>query len=347
MRNYAAYNMKIFFVSSSRSPWFESQLASEHMKYAPYSVDAIGCNLELLGHKVRWAGWPSSKNPFRLAHLIDEFKPDIIYTYGAMVSLHPIFCRRFLCRHKDFKIVHGWDDEYGVIWNNLIGWPGKFFFDWMEKMIVTKSDRVVTLSHFLQKKGKRWGVECHYIPNGADPVPPERIKGNIKLEGRFNIVYTGDKVQWKRTDDICRSMQSLPKDIKLYLTGHDAPYLKPYASDNCIFLGYLTKEEQYNVMSQADAFAVTADQDCNAKIHEYLRWRKPILGYDGRANLLFTNNRNALLAPNGDYAPLIERLASDPELCKTIADNAAQDIPVLSWREIAQEFEKFFTTLKA
>ena len=142
-------------------------------------------------------------------------------------------------------------------------------------------------------------------------------------------------------------MQSLPKDIKLYLTGHDAPYLKPYASDNCIFLGYLTKEEQYNVMSQADAFAVTADQDCNAKIHEYLRWRKPILGYDGRANLLFTNNRNALLASNGNYAPLIERLASDPELCKTIADNAAQDIPVLSWREIAQEFEKFFTMLKA
>ena len=100
-------------------------------------------------------------------------------------------------------------------------------------------------------------------------------------------------------------------------------------------------------MSQADAFAVTADQDCNAKIHEYLRWRKPILGYDGRANLLFTNNRNALLASNGNYAPLIERLASDPELCKTIADNAAQDIPVLSWREIAQEFEKFFTMLKA
>jgi hypothetical protein len=216
----------------------------------------------------------------------------------------------------------------------------------MEKAIVTESDHVVTLSRYLQQKGRGWGVESHYIPNGADIVPPEKINGTIRLTGRFNVVYTGDKARWKRTDDVCRSMQRLPADIKLYLTGHDADYLKPYASDNCVFLGYLSKEEQYNVMSQADAFVVTADQDCNAKIHEYLRWRKPILGYDGRANLLFTNGRNALLAPNGDYAPLIERLASNPELCKTIADNAAQDIPVLSWREIAQEFEKFFTMLK-
>jgi glycosyltransferase involved in cell wall biosynthesis len=99
-------------------------------------------------------------------------------------------------------------------------------------------------------------------------------------------------------------------------------------------------------MSQADAFVVTADQDCNAKLQEYLRWRKPILAFDGRANLFFTNGHNALLAPNGDYAPLILRLADDPTLCQKIADHAAQDIPVYTWREIAQQFEAFFTAVR-
>lgn len=147
------------------------------------------------------------------------FKPDIVYTYGSAVSLHPLFCRRFLCKHKAFKVVHGWDDHYGRIWGDLFGWPGKVFMNWMEKRIVKNSDAVVTLSYELQKIGRKWGVECKYIPNGADPIENLPRSDKIKLEGRFNIVYTGDKAKWKRTSDICKSMAKLPKDIKLYLTG--------------------------------------------------------------------------------------------------------------------------------
>lgn len=317
------------------------------MKCAPYSIDAIGANLVALGHRVNWAGWATTSSPLRLARRIDELKPDIVYTYGSTTALTPLFCRRLLCRHKAFKVVHGWDDHYGRIWGDLAGWPGRVFMDWMERRIVRNSDAVVTLSYELQKIGRRWGVECKYIPNGADPVDTLPRSGNIKLTGRFNVVYTGDKAKWKRTDDVCRAMKRLPSDIKLYLTGNDEEYLKPYASENCIFLGFLSKEEQFNVMSQADAFVCTSNQDCNAKLQEYLRWKKPILAYDGEANNFFENGRNALLAPGGDYAPLIERLAADPALCATLAENAARDIPVYSWREIAKQFADYFASLAA
>jgi hypothetical protein len=60
-------------------------------------------------------------------------------------------------------------------------------------------------------------------------------------------------------------------------------------------------------MAQSDVLVCTADQDCNAKIQEYLRFHKPILGYDGRANLFFTNGQNALLTR--DYPAAIRRLA--------------------------------------
>jgi glycosyltransferase involved in cell wall biosynthesis len=277
--------------------------------------------------------------------LIDEFKPDIIYTYGSTVALLPLFCRRVLCKHKTVKVVHGWDDHYGRIWGDLFGWPGKVLMNWMEKRIVKNSDEVVTLSYELQKIGRKWGVECKYIPNGAEPLEKLVVKGDIKLEGRFNIVYTGDKAKWKRTEDVCAAMAKLPNDIKLYLTGQKEAYLSKYESENCIFLGWLSKKEQYNVMSQADAFVCTSNQDCNAKLQEYLRWKKPILGFDGEANNFFKNGENALLAKRGDYAPLIEKLASDPTLCQRLSENAARDIPVYSWAEIAQQFDEYFAGL--
>ena len=333
---------RILYVSSTRSPWFECQDATEHMKSAPYSIDAIGYNLSLRGWIVGWCGWSTTKSIFSLARRIDDFKPDVVYTYGSIVALHPLFCRRFICKHKAFKIVHGWDDHYGRIWGGLCGWPGKVFMDWMEKRIVKNSDAVVTLSYELQKIGRSWGVECKYIPNGADPVEDLPRSGNIKLEGRFNIVYTGDKAKWKRTADICAAMAKVPKDVKLYLTGRNEAYLEEYASDNCIFLGWLSKEEQFGVMSQADAFVCTSNQDCNAKLQEYLRWKKPILAYDGEANNFFKNGETALLAKDGDYAPLIMRLADDPAFCRRIADNAAREIPVYSWAEIAEQFDEYF-----
>lgn len=336
---------RILYVSSTRRPWFESQSCDEHFRNAPYSIDAIGYNLEKSGWTVGWCGWKTSKSLRLLAKKIDEFKPDVIYTYGSTVALHPLICRRFLCKHKTFKVVHGWDDHYGRIWGDLFGWPGKVLMDWMEKRIVKNSDAVVTLSYELQKIGRKWGVECKYIPNGADPLEKLLVEGDIKLTGRFNIVYTGDKAKWKRTEDICAAMRTLPKDIKLYLTGQNEAYLSKYESDNCIFLGWLSKEEQFNVMSQADAFVCTSDQDCNAKLQEYLRWKKPILGFDGEANNFFKNGENALLAKNGDYAPLIEKLASDPAFCQRLSENAARDIPVYSWAEIAQQFDEYFVGL--
>ncbi|MBO5643266.1 MAG: glycosyltransferase family 4 protein [Kiritimatiellae bacterium] len=338
-------NKRVLYVSSTRRKSFESQNSLEHFKDAPYSIDAIGYNLHLRGWSVGWCGWKSSRNPFKLARFIDEFKPDFIYTYGSTVALQPLFCRKFLCKHKNFRVVHGWDDHYGRIWGDLFGLPGKVLMDWMEKRIVKKSDAVVTLSYELQKIGRRWGVECKYIPNGADPLEKLVVEGDIKLEGRFKVVYTGDKAKWKRTEDVCAAMAKLPNDIKLYLTGRDEKYLLKYASENCIFLGWLSKEEQYNVMRQADAFVCTSDQDCNAKLQEYLRWQKPILGFDGEANNFFKNGENALLAKNGDYAPLIEKLASDPALCQRLSESAARDIPVYSWSEIAHQFDEYFAGL--
>ncbi len=331
---------RVLLVSSSRSVWVDGADVCDLYAHEPYSVGAILYHLHRRGWVTCSAGWRTSRNPRALARVIDSFKPTVVYTYGALIALNPLLCRRFLCAWKTFVVVHGWDDLYGDIWADLFGWPGRFFMNFFERLIVTASDRVITLSYFLRERGRKWGVTCLYIPNGADPPPPVDLSKGIRLDGAMKLVYTGDQARWKRTADICEAMRHVPGEIKLYLTGGHYAYLDAYASGNCVFLGFLPKDEQYRVMAQADVFVVTSDQDCNAKLQEYLVWKKPILGYDGRANLFFKNGRNAWLTR--DYPAAIMRLYRDPQLREELARHAAEDIPVYRWSEIAEQFDAAF-----
>lgn len=329
-------------VTSDRSEAIrEDMTAAEHFLKRPYSLGAIRYNLEKYGWTTAFVKLQTSRSFKRLALAIDEFKPDIIYTYGALTALNPLICRRLFCRHKNFKVVHGWDDLYGELWRDVFGFLPGLFMRWFERQIIKRSDAVVTLSYYQQAKAKAdWGVECKYIPNGADRPVFDRSAGSVKLEGQMNIVYTGDQAKWKRTADICEAMRHVPSEIKLYLTGAHYSYLDQYASDNCIFLGYLSKNDQLCVMEQADVLVCTANQDCNAKFHEYLVWGKPILGYDDRANLLFQNGRNALLTK--DYPSAIMKLYNEPDLRKKLVGNAEADIRVYNWYEIAGLFDEYF-----
>ncbi|MDD5707947.1 MAG: glycosyltransferase [Kiritimatiellae bacterium] len=333
----------LIVVSDQTGRFDEHTPAKAHFEQSPFSLAAIRYHLELLGWTTCYAPVATAAHPLRLARLIDRFAPDIVYTYGGTVSLHPLFCRRFLCRHRRFKVVHGWDDVYGEVWRSVYGRVPGILMDWMERRIIRNSDAVVTLSYYNQMRGRQWGVESHYIPNGADEPQVDCSACDIRLQGRFKLVYTGAMDRWKRTWEVCEAMRRLPSDIRLYLTGPGSERMREYASENCIFLGFLPRQQQLCVMSQADALVVTADQDCNAKLQEYLRFKKPILGYDGRLNLFFKNGRNALLTR--DYAAAIQRLAADAELRAALVRHAAADIPVYSWLEIARQFEDFFEQL--
>lgn len=334
---------RILLVSSHRAKNFETNSNLEHFQEHPYSTFAIMYHLEKLGWATRYAGIRTSASLRKLTRCIDEFQPTIIYTYGSTVALNPLICRKLFCQWKNFHVIHGWDDVYGDIWGDFAGWPGRLLMNIMEYLIIKYSDRVVTLSYYLQNRGRRWDVECHYIPNGADIPQFDLAQSQVQLTGDFNLVYCGAQSRWKRTYEICEAMRHVPSNIKLYLTGKPYKYLQKYASDNCIFLGYLSKNDQLCVMAQADVFVSTANQDCNAKLQEYLRFKKPILGYDGIMNLFFKNGHTALLTK--DYPAAIMQLYQQPELCQTLATNAAREIPLYNWMEIAQKFDHFLKQL--
>jgi hypothetical protein len=164
---------RILLVSSDRTEWFEEASDNEQFERFPYSVYAILFNLSKKGWQTCRAGWKTSSKLKALAQQIDTFQPSIIYTYGSTVALNPLLCRRFFCKWKSFKVIHGWDDLYGDIWHEIAGYPGRILMNIMEKLIVTRSDHVVMWSRSAAScsSAERLGVS---IATTSRTVPTSR-----------------------------------------------------------------------------------------------------------------------------------------------------------------------------
>ena len=331
---------RLLYITSSRTA--DTHLTSEEYRArVPYGHGQVLLHLEQLGWSIRRLSFWESWNPQTTARHLEAYQPDIVFTNGT-TGLSPVWARKRHCKWHG-PVVLGWDDFYEDIWRTNFGWLAGRFMRWFEPRIVRGSDFVITISRYQQERAETLGKKTWYIPNGCI-VPRFDVDAcAIHLDGSLNLVYCGDQGRYKRTHEIVQAMSKVPKDIKLYMVGTPYEYLKPYASDNVIFLGRLPENDKWSVMSQADVLVCTADTDCNAKFHEYLRMGKPILGYDGIANHLFTNRRNALLTR--DYPAAIMELYESPELRADIAANAARDIPVYTWREIAEQYDRAFAEI--
>jgi hypothetical protein len=329
---------ELLYVTSSRDGWLRDGSVDRYYAESPFGHAAALFSLRRLGWSVRCVGFWGSLNPLGLRRRVRGCKPQVVLTNGV-TSLSPIMLRGVSTRMR-CPIVFAWDDYYSEIWRANFGRFAGLFMTMYERQIVRRSDHILTISHYNQQRAQGWGKRTWFVPNGCDVPEFDVDKCPIRLDGAMNLVYSGDQARYKRTYEVVQAMAKLPKNIKLYLTGHPYEYLKPCASENVVFLGYLSKNDMWSVIDQADVCVCTADQDCNAKFHEYLRMKKPILGYDGKPNWLFKNRHNALLTK--DYVSAIMELSARPDWRRELAENAAREIPVYTWREIAQQWDVVF-----
>lgn len=331
---------RLLYVASVRDrSQIEASAAECFTKWPIYNW-ALLFNLESLGWQTRKCGLRESLSPFRLAPIISSYDPHVIYSYWGTTSLQPILAREFLLRWRG-PIVHAWDDYYDEIWTANFGRGAGWVMRLIEYLVIRHSDYIFTISRHNEQRARRLGKRVWYIPNGCDIPQYDPSECSVKLDGALNLVYCGDQHRYKRTPDILEAMARVPRNVKLYLVGATYEYVKEYESENVINLGPRWGNDKWSILSQADVLVCTADQDCNAKFQEYLRMKKPILAYDGRPNLLFKNRQNAFLTK--DYASAIMELYQSPDLRKRLAENAARDIPVFTWREIAEKYDSAFS----
>ena len=336
-------HLKLLYLTSSLDRRTDGISTAAYYAVLPYGHGAVLYHLEQLGWEIGRFPFRSSVRPFSLARRLHIFSPNIIMT-NSVAGVLPGFMRLSATLPRT-PVVHAWDDCYEDIWRANFGWLAGRFMRWLERQIVVRSDYVITISRHNQRRAETWGKKAWYIPNGCDVPVYDASRCSVRLEGALKLVYCGDQGTYKRTGDIIRAMSHVPADVHLYMVGTPNPALQSVAPANVTFLGRVSENDKWSIMSQADVLVCTADTDCNAKFHEYLRMGKPILGYDGVPNCLFTNRRNALLTR--DYPAAIQELQQSPELRRTLAENAARDIPVCTWREIAAQYDRAFEEILA
>jgi glycosyltransferase involved in cell wall biosynthesis len=335
---------RILYVSSARDRrWLDPPIETCYAQGFDFGMGAILYNLRALGWENRRLGLREAWQPWGVARALREFRPRLAFTYGGVTSLQTVAARR-LARWRG-PVVHGWDDYYDEIWRAAFGSAASLVMRLVQYLVVTRSDYVVTLSRYNQQRAERWGKKAWYIPNGCDVPQYDPAACKLRLEGRFNIVYVGDQSRYKLTHELVAAMARVPADVRLYLIGRPYRHLQRTAPPNAVFLGFLSRNDMWALMSQADVLACTADQDCNAKFHEYLRMGKPILCRAGKAAHLFRHRETAYLAT--DYAAAIRELDASPELRRALAAKAARAIPVYTWREIAAQFDAAFAEMNS
>jgi len=328
----------LLYLSTGSNAHVSSLSASEYYARLPYGHAAVLYHLCQQGWEIKRLGIREVWNPWLLACYVRAWSPDVIFTNGA-IGLIPLLLRTFSPWSK-IPLVHAWDDFYEDIWRANFGWLGGRLMRVLERHIICGSDAVITISRYNYRRAEAWGKKTWHIPNGCDVPVYDVARCSIRLEGELKLVYCGDQGRYKRTHEIIEAMNRVPPGVRLYMVGTPNLVLQASAPANVVFLGRLSENDKWSVMSQADVLVCTANTDCNAKFHEYLRMGKPILAYDGIPNYLFTNRRNALLSR--DYPAAIMELLHSPELRRTLAENAARDIPVYTWREIAAQYDQAF-----
>lgn len=327
-------NRRLLYIVSSRDA--DTFLTcTEYRDKIPWGHGQILYHLEQLGWSIRRLSFFESWNPWTLGRLMDEYQPDLVLTNGT-TALSPVWARKWFCRWRG-PIILDWGDFYAVVWETNFGWLAGRFMRFYERCIVRGSDYVMTVSKHNQKRAEAWGKRTWYVQSACVEPVYDLNACSIRLSGAMKLVYCGGQGKYKKVEDIVNAMAHVPDDIRLYLIGTPNPDLRKHASGNVVFLGQLPENDKWSVMSQADVLVNTADMDVNSKIYEYLRMQKPILGYDGIPNYKFTNRVNALLTR--DYPSAIMELYQSPELRTTLAVNAARDLPVCTWLELAQQYD--------
>ena len=279
------------------------------------------------GHHVLGVGKHELKSFYKK---YKEFNPDIIIVDWIPASVVPLLYKKLgliKC-----PIVHTWGDYYKEMMTNYPSWLTGF----LEQYTVKKSDFIITVSKYNQKRAQKLGKRVYYIPHGVSDVQKStniNLNDKLLVKSNLKVVYLGEQSKWKKTDEIIKAVEGL--DCELFLIGETNPEFIKLKYWNTHFLEKVPPEEVRAVLQQADILINPSNQDCNYKFFEYIRAGKPILAYDDLPRYLFTHRKNAFLTK--DFKAGLRELILSPSL-RYYMEQEVKKIETFSWDNISEKY---------
>jgi len=237
-------------------------------------------------------------------------------------------------------------------------------FSRVVKFILNKADRIVA-----QSSNTRDNTIKYYHPNKEVSIIPlafhPPVISKIRREklgldkNSFYFITIGRLVKRKSIDTIIHALSGISdKKMKLLIVG-DGPemdYLKDLAENldlesRIIFSGYVTDDEKYSYLDNADVFILTSlHEGFGIVFMEAMFTGLPIVctNHGGQVDFL-KNNQNALLINVGDIESCkknMVKISEDHDLYKTISKNNRKKVQDFYAETVADEYLKIFNEFK-
>jgi len=173
------------------------------------------------------------------------------------------------------------------------------------------------------------------------------------------ICYTGHLYRWKGTHILAPAMKKLNDNYLLYVVGgtpEDIPEFEKFVSanriPNVIITGYVPPKLIPKYLAAADVLVLpnTSEEAISRlytsplKLFEYMAARRPIVASDLPSVREILNEENAMLVSSDDPKALaegIQKLLTNEELGKKLAENAFKEVQLFTWEKRAEKILEF------
>lgn len=244
----------------------------------------------------------------------------------------------------------------------------------LEKWLMKKDtiDGLVVISNALKEVYIKQGVAREKVLVAPDGVgmkafaaldareQARRVLG-MPLDRKI-ICYTGHLYGWKGVDILARSMHYLPPSYIAYLVGgteEDVMRFREFILQenltNVVMLGHVAPTLIPGYLAASDVLVLPnvgeglSRYTSPLKLFEYMAAKRPIVASDLPAIREILNEETAVLVAPGDPQALaegVQKVISDQELARRIAERAYRDVQQYAWERRAEKIFEFMLSKK-
>ena len=162
-------------------------------------------------------------------------------------------------------------------------WRRTFFIRPIYKAIYRRADYIQAISNFLAKRAKKLGARCpiEVVPNG---IQVESQKSKVESIGDKKIITVSRLVKKNGISDLIKAMTAVEGELLILGDGKLRKILERLTErlgikNKVKSLGYLSQDEVYKYLSQADVFVRSSlSEGLGNSFLEAMAMRVPVIG---------------------------------------------------------------------
>ncbi len=311
----------------------------------------------------------ASFNYRRISGLLAKEKPDIVHAHAPInLGLQGMIA----AKRKRIPVVVTYHTHFPDYVPHLLNGRLPGLFEGLGRFTAKKfvrhafrmADVVAAPTHELAAELRSYGLRnVTRIPNGVDfsklyagPIDAARFRLDHGIpKGKKVALYLGRISFEKRLDKLLEAFRMAERPDRVLVVAGGGPYLKDFRGfaralglKNVVFTGFI--KETGPAYAAADIFASASDTETfGLTFVEAMRFGLPVVGVRRLgAKEVIDDGKDGILVEPGDtpaFARAMERLLSDPALCKKLGERGREKARAYSIENSVKETLKVYENL--